>query len=203
MIPYVTSDQVSAVSNLFVAVAASLAAWQGIKSLQLWRRERVGSRRIELAEDALFELYRAQHAIQAIRSPMSYSSEYEGRENDDLESPVQTHGRNLGYTVFERMKKYQEQFDALYVTSLRVKAVFGDAVFEPFSDIRKSFGKVRVAAHMLYITPDEGYKDHEFRQKLEWDIWDIGSEKLDSIEQQVKSAIVEAEKLLTPYLKPI
>ncbi len=134
---------------------------------------------------------------------MSYSSEYEAREKEELESPAQIQGRNLGYTVFERMKRYQEQFDALYVTSLRVKAVFGDAASEPFTRIRKCYGKVRVAAQMLYMTPDEGYRDQAFRQKLEWDVWDIESDNPDSIEQQIKAAIVEAEKLLAPYLKPV
>jgi len=134
---------------------------------------------------------------------MSYSSEYDGREKDELESAAQAQGRNLGYTVFERMKRYQEQFDALYVTSLRVKAVFGDSAFEPFSNVRKCYGKIRTAAQMLYMTPDEGYRDQDFRQKLEWDIWDIDSDKPESIERQIRAAIIEAEKLLAPYLKPV
>ncbi|HMO75398.1 MAG TPA: hypothetical protein PKD48_08650 [Sphingopyxis sp.] len=201
MIPYVTSDQVSAVSNALVAVAACLAAWQGIKSLQLWRRERVGGRRIELAEEALFELYRAQNAIRSIRSPLSYSSEHEGREKEDHESPAQARGREQGYTVFERIKRHQQQFDALYVISLRVKAVFGDIAFAPFGIVRTCFGRVRVSAQMLYDTPYEGYEDREFRQKLERDIWDIDSEDPDSIEQKMKRAVTNAEEILAPYLK--
>ena len=200
MVPYITTAHVEAIGNVGVALAAGFAAWQGVKSLNAWRRERIGIRKIELAEEALIHIYQAENAFSAIRSPIGDSSESENREHSPDESPAQRHARDLAHAVWERMQKQQQVFENLYSTSIKVKAVFGAEAFEPFAIFRRCFGRVRVAAQMLFRTPYEGYNDRQFVQKLEADIWDMDGNE-DSIEGQLKKAVASLEKTLGNHLR--
>lgn len=201
MIPFLSIDHFSAIANLGLACAAGFASWQGVKSLKVWRSERIGGRHIELAEEALIQFYEVENALNVIRSPMSWSSETDQREIIEGESNSQKHGRDIAFTTMKRMELSQETFNKFYATSLKVKAVLGPEYHEPFSVIRKCYGEVRTSAHMLFRTPFEGYQDNKFKQKLEHDVWNIERTDPESIEQRVKSAVEAAEANFTKILK--
>ncbi|WP_417609136.1 hypothetical protein [Parasphingorhabdus sp.] len=201
MIPYLTIDHFSALADLGIACAAGFAAWQGVKSLKVWRSERIGGRHIELAEESLIQFYEVENALNVIRSPMSWSSETDPREVDEGESRAQKYAKDIAFTTFKRMELSQETFSKFYATSLKVKAVLGPEYHEPFTVIRKCYGEVRVSAQMLFQTPFEGYEDSEFRQKLEQDVWNMERTDPQSIEQRVKLSVEAAEANFTKILK--
>ncbi len=203
MIPYLTVDHVSALSDLGVAGAAIFAAWQGIKSLEIWRNERIGSRKIELAEEALLSLYEVQNALRAIRSPFGYMGEADGREAGDAESPAQKRYRDIGYIAFERAKRHQEKFDKLHLISLRVRAVFGESFSKPLEDVRQTIETVRISAQSLYEVPYQGFEDRDFLNELQGDVWALGSKDLEDgkIGKLVLDSVGDAEKLFGPSLE--
>ena len=75
------------ISNVAVAAAALFASWLAWKGLSTWKRDTVGRRRIELAEDTIADFYEARDIITAIRNPFSYGGEAEQREGRDEEKP--------------------------------------------------------------------------------------------------------------------
>lgn len=201
MIPYVTADHVSALSDLGVAGAAIFAAWQGIKSLGVWRNERLGSRKIEIAEEALTQFFKVDHALKAIRSPIGSASESDDREAGAAESAAEKNGRDLGHATWKRMQSYADLFQEFYTTSLKLKVYFGDEIYEECEKVRMAHHRIRVAAQMMFNTPYDGYQDQKFREKLERDIWNMESEDDESIEQIMKSVVQKAEALLAPHLR--
>jgi hypothetical protein len=103
--------------------------------------------------------------------------------------------------VFKRLQEHQDLFSKFYVTSLRIKAVFGPETYEPFAEVRKCFGEVRVAAMMLQRTPYEGYNDREFADKLERSVWNMESDDDEAIEKRIKIAVAKAEANFSKVLK--
>jgi hypothetical protein len=198
MIPYLTVDHVSAISDVGVASAAIFAAWQGIKSLEVWRSERIGSRKIELAEEALLGLYEVQNALRAIRSPFGYVGEADGRNAVDGESNRQKHHRDIAYIAFERANAQQEHFDKLHLLALRVKAVFGEEYATPLEKARQTIDTIRISAHTLMAAPYEGFDDQEFVRQLEGDVWAMGSKDLEEgrIGWTISQSVTEGERLL-------
>jgi hypothetical protein len=203
MIPYLTVDHVTALSDIGVAGAAVFAAWQGIKSLQIWRNERIGSRKIELAEEALLGIYEVQNALRAIRSPFGHTGESAERQVDDGESPAQKRNRDIGFIAFERSKSHQEKFDKLHILSMRVKAVFGEMHSKPLEDARQTINTIRIAAQSLYEVPYGGFEDREFEKNLESDVWALGSRDLmeGKIGKVILDSVAEAERLFGPSLE--
>lgn len=201
MLTQVPTELISSFADVGVAGAAIFAAWQGIKGLNAWRTEQLGTRKIELAEEALTHFYQIEHAFDHIRSPISDASESEDRVEQGHESSAQKHARDIAHTTWKRLNAQADLFQSFYVTGLTLRAHFGEEIYDQCKNVRRCFGRVRVAAQMLYDTPFNGYADHEFRQKLEADIWDMRSEDSESIEQIIKSAVSKAESVLGGHLK--
>ena len=200
MIPYLTVEHVSAIADVGVALAAAFAAWQGVKSLSAWRREKVGGRKMELAEEALVQFYQIEQAFNEIRSPIGDASEHADRGSETGESQIQKFNRDLGHTVWKRMTNHKDLFSEFYKTGLKLRALFGDEAYSSCLEIRKCFGEVRVGAQMLFRTPYEGYRDPIFQSKLEAFIWNMESEDSSSVEVRVRQSVLKAEKLLSPHL---
>lgn len=202
MIPYLTTAHAGALGDLGVAGAAIFAAWQGVKGLNAWRHERLGTRRIELAEEALTQFYQVDHAIKAIRSPIGDQSESADREAEDHETGAQKSGRDLGHVTWKRMQTHQDLMNDFYATGLKLKAFFGDELYDECMTVRRCFHRIRVAAQMLFTTPYEGYQDHAFRTRLEQDIWDMNRTDDDAIEHIMQGVLERSDAILVPYLNP-
>ena len=55
-----TPDWVSAIANVLTALSAAVAAGFGVRSLNAWRRETIGRRKVEVAEETLTSFYRVR-----------------------------------------------------------------------------------------------------------------------------------------------
>jgi len=54
---------VEAIGALLTGLATVLAGWAALRSLDAWRRETVGRRKAELAEEVLAQFYRARDIL--------------------------------------------------------------------------------------------------------------------------------------------
>ena len=68
-------------------IAASVASFAVIYGVNAWRREYVGKRKIELAEEVLALFYEARDVISYIRNPFSVAGEGSTRNAAPNESP--------------------------------------------------------------------------------------------------------------------
>ena len=184
-------------------VAAGIAAGTVIFGVSAWRREYVGRRRIELAEEVLALFYEARYVISAIRNPFGFVGEGSTREADPKESPEEKQISDNAYKVFERYNKHQGLFSKLHSMRYSYMAQFGKDSAKPFDDLREIINDIFEAATMLpYYWQRQGHtpwKSEEERQnhldemhKYERVFWHLGKD--DPIEPRVDAIISDIEK---------
>ncbi len=118
-------------SYIAVIIAAGVAIW-GIRA---WKREFVGKRRIELAEEVLSHFYEAKDAIRAIRSIVIYSGEGDSYKYSDSESDEEIEINRNAYVTYERNQKYHELFARIWAVRYRFAAYFGKDKIKPIDDL--------------------------------------------------------------------
>jgi hypothetical protein len=144
-------DWVSAVANLTIALAAAIAAWQGVKSLTAWRREAVGRRRIELAEEILADFYEARDHFSWVRSPGGFGSESEGRPGREEEDEDVRKDLDMYYRPIKRLSDFADFFAKVSTRRYRVIAAFGADRAKPYDELNAIHARITSAAHMLMM----------------------------------------------------
>jgi len=158
-------------TNILESISIIIAAWAVIIGVNAWRREYVGKRRLELAEEVLELFYEARDVISYIRNPFSVSGEGSTRNSAPNESPEGKQINDNAYVVFERYNKRQDLFNKLYAMRYRYMARFGKDAAKPFDDLRKIVNEIFLSARMLsYYWEQQGRRqwknDQEFQDHL-------------------------------------
>jgi len=174
------------------ALMASLAVLFGVNA---WRRDFVGKRQIELAEEVLSLFYRARDAISHMRSPMAYSTESEHIVPVDGESPDRTHARRSVAPLYKRYEGYSELFADIHAARYRFMARFGDDDGKPFDDLRKTLNEIFVAADMMVMTAGDSRSDDARQRWLSYTnkVWGQGED--DQITLKVNAAVRNLEEI--------
>jgi len=164
-----TSALIDGILSVLTPLATFVAALTAIYGINAWRREHIGKRRIELAEDTLAAFYEAADAISAIRHPLSYSSETEDVERGENESEAQFQARKNASVVFKRYNDRSELFNRLHAMRYRFMAIIGKDEAAPFNNLNKITHEITVAARMLArLWPRERFQtQEEYEQHLE------------------------------------
>ncbi len=118
-------------SYVAVIVAAGVAIW----GIWAWKREFVGKRRIELAEDVLALFYEARDAIRAIRCIKIYDNEGDSYDPHESESPEEIKINQDAFVTYERDQKYQKCFGKIWAVRYRFAAYFGKDKKKPIDDL--------------------------------------------------------------------
>jgi hypothetical protein len=181
------------VPDWIVAVAAALAAWQGIKSLSAWRREEAGRRRMELAEVALSEFYEARDIFKWVRSPTP-------PDDDDDSSEVQS-PRDIYSPILRRLAEDGDFFGRMRARRYRVQALFGAGAIEPYDIMNGVHVDVTQAAKMLIQTPDSAQGAADRKRSALWEdtVWDDAEEE-DEINGRIDLAVRKAEAVFRPQI---
>ncbi len=190
------------VSLTITDVSIFLAIWVAIYGIDSWRREFVGKRKIELAEDTLTLFYEAADAMHQIRSPMGYSSETDTVEKQDYESKEAYEARKKASVIFYRYNQHEKLFNKLHAMRYRFMAQIGKEKAKPFEDLYALVNKVVVSARMLSQLWAKSYhRDHDnFEKHLEkvfkqeaifWE----GLEDDDPINPLLNQVITDIEKI--------
>jgi hypothetical protein len=136
-------------ADLLQSMSVILACLTIILGVDAWRREFIGKRKIELAEDALTRFYEARDAIARIRSPFSTTAEGSERKKSSGELPEQSELLDRAYVVFARYEKEQELFNHLYVLRYQVMARIAVSAAQPFDELRKIVNDIFRSANIL------------------------------------------------------
>lgn len=129
-------------SNLAILITA-ITAFYGINS---WRREMIGKRKYELAEEVLSNAYEIQVNMQFIRKTIR--SPEEGKTyiyKEELQAKG-NHFSKIGYIVKERYNLTKEPFISLEKLAFRFKALFGHSNTVPIFEILQIRNEVIEAA---------------------------------------------------------
>ena len=190
------------------AGAVIMACWAIISGIGAWKREFIGKRQIELAEQVLAKFFEIKDAIAMIRSPFSNLDEGKTRKRGDYELPEVSQLLDRGYIVFERYSKKETVFADFMMLKYRFMASFGAEAEQVFADTNAVLNSIFVSAQMLSthywqrqgrvpMEPDE-FAQHlaEMRQH-ERVYWDHGSE-----DDEVRVKLASIQERLDALVKP-
>ncbi len=188
------------------AFAVFAACWAIISGIGAWKREFIGKRQIELAEQVLAKFFEIRDAVAFIRNPFSQSSEGSTRRRADHETPEQAQLLDRGYIVVERYAKKESAFVEFSTLKYRFMASFGPSTEAIFSETNSVLNSIFISAQMLatYYWQRQGrvkMEQDEFQRHLdemhkhEGVFWDIGTEtdevrtKFNAIQAKLEAAV--------------
>ena len=138
-------DALDLLQSTSIVFAALMAAY----GLDAWRREYVGKRKMELAEEVLALCLETREIISYIRSPGGFRGEGETRKADLNEPESVRLARNLAFVPIERHNQHLDKLNRLWALSYRYRAQFGDEAAKPIEDLRLAISKIKSSCHLL------------------------------------------------------
>ena len=186
--------------NYIKEISLIFGIFIGIYSINSWRREHIGKRKIELAEDTLSLFYEAKDAILHIRHVLSYGNETSDVERLEGEPDKNYEARKKASIVFIRYNTHQELFSKIHALRYRFMAQIGKDKAKPFEDLRNVINEILTSARMLSILwAKERFRTEEQEQK-HWDeveqfekvFWDH-MDANDPINPKIDAIITEIE----------
>ena len=161
-------DAVKILESIAIILASLIASGTVIYGVNAWRREYIGKRKLELAEEVLALFYEARDVISYIRSPFGFAGEGSTRNAAPNESPEEKQINDNAYVVFERYNKRQDLFNKLYSMRYRYMAQFGKDSAKPFDDLHKIVNEIFVSARMLsHYWKEQGRRQWQSQAEFE------------------------------------
>jgi hypothetical protein len=176
-----------------VALGVLAACWAIIAGIDAWKREFIGKRRIELAEQLLAKFFEVKDAVAYIRNPFSNSEEGKSRQRSGSELADEAELLDRGYVVVERYTKKESVFAEFNALKYRCMAGFpsheAESIFtDTFSTVNSIFSSARqLATHYwkrqgrVVMSPKEFQRhlDEMHRHEASSGIWMTGRMKSD------------------------
>jgi hypothetical protein len=195
------------ITEIAQTVAIISACWTIISGVGAWKREFIGKRRIELAEEVLATFFQIKDSIAQIRNPFSNTTEGKSRQKNEHESAIESQLLDRGFTVFERYEKNKECFIKFNTLKYRFMATFGHNSEEVFTETLHILNRIFVAAEMLstHYWKRQGnveMEPAEFQQHLddmrreEKIFWEY------SKDDEINTQLIEIQKKLELITKP-
>jgi hypothetical protein len=199
------------IATIVQSIAVISACWAIISGVGAWKREFIGKRQIELAEQVLAKFFEVKDAIAFIRSPHARFDEGKSRKRSDGETREASELLDRAYIVVERYEKRQNIFTEFNILKYKCIASFGSAVENIFVDTNKALNSISISAHMLgsYYWQQQGYMlaEEERIQKFidemhhhESIFWEMGSEA-DVIRKQLEDIQARLEAITAPCFR--
>ncbi len=186
--------------QLITYISAIITLWVAIYGIDSWRREHIGRKRSDTAEETLALMYEAADAIEHIRHPASSGTEHDKIDRGENESESQWRARQNANVAFVRYNQHQELFNRLHAMRYRFMAQFSKGEAKPLIEIRKVVDEVLTSANILsrlwprdHFRTNEQWQGHlEQIEKYEAKFWSMLSDE-DELANRVKAAVTEME----------
>lgn len=185
-------------STILQALAVVVTAYFASRSLSAWRRQLVGKRKLEVAEDMLLAAYKGRGALSHVRNPIAFG-EGRARPREQDERPNLANLKDSYFTPLARMQALEEDFAQWSKVRFLADAYFGQEGAAPFDAIRKAYATVTISARMLVMTAGDLTPQDPRKVQWEADIWDTGTSD-DPIRLSIDAAVRQVETACRPYL---
>jgi hypothetical protein len=194
--------------TLAEAGAVIMACWAIVSGIGAWKREFIGKRQIELAEQVLAKFFEIKDAIAMIRSPFSHSEEGKTRKRSEHESAETSQLLDRGYIVFERYSTREAVFAEFNTLKYRFMASFGAGAEQIFVDANTILNSIFASAQMLGthywqrqgrvpMDADEAKEHLSEMQRHQRIFWDHGTDD-DEIRQKLSAIQGNLDTLVKP-----
>jgi hypothetical protein len=188
---------------LIQAISVAVTAVFAILSLNAWKRQMIGKRRIEVAEEALLAVYKAKSAMGFIRNSMSFGGEGAGRPRGNSETEAIAQAKDTYFVQLKRIQDTSGDFAELEKMRLLCQVHFGRRP-KPFDAIPKARHTVAVSSRLLVDLAGET-GEQAFRERLKADVWEgygsNGKAEEDAIVKSVAAAVADVEGICRRHLK--
>lgn len=179
---------------------ASIAAVIGINA---WKREHLGKRRIELAEEVLVHLYKAEQVLRRIRMPYFHPGEGSTRKGHDDETEEDRELYNSAFIIMERYNKNIDTFKPIWALQYKFKAVFGSEDYRVFEEFESLFWTIRDAwIERAQLLKKRRELEEGSKELSEWEVrWRANmrvytaADQDDPIAHQISSVIRKVERI--------
>ena len=183
-------------------IAVIIGICIAIYNINSWRREHIGKRKIELAEDTLTLFYEAADVIHYLRHPFSFASETEDIERVNGESEDAYQARKNASVLLKRYNEHQELFSRIHAMRYRFMVQIGKEEAKSFDDLRKIINEVLASARRLsrlwarsrFRTEKEKVNHQQKVKKYEAVFWENSIEE-DPINPRVKKVLLDIERI--------
>ena len=201
------------IATIAKLVAIISACWAIVSGVGAWKREFIGKRKIELAEQVLAKFFEVRDAVSFIRSPFSNTLEGNTRERREGETKAESELLDPGYVVFERFHKREQCFVEFSTLKYRFMASFGHDAGGAFNEVTKIVNSIFVSARMLSthywqrqgrvaMTEDEFKKHLDEMHRHEARYWEISPD--DEINKQLSEVQSFLEQVTAPcFQEPV
>jgi hypothetical protein len=184
------------------AVAIIVTAGFAIAGLHSWRRQTLGKRRVEVAEETLVLVHKIRNAITFVRLPVHGPDEGRNRPRSG-EQPDFEKVRDSYYVPIERLRSYDDDFARLERQRFLCETYLSAEAAGPLrilSDTRRSI--LAAARGLLAFPTDRPLTAEQVADAGRWEavIWDF-SEPGDSIAKGLEAAVRRVEEMCAPYLR--
>jgi hypothetical protein len=193
------------IATIAQIVAVISACWVIITGVGAWKREFIGKRQIELAEQVLAKFFEVKDAIAYIRNPFASSDEGKTRQRLAGETTAESELLDRGYIVVERYSKKENIFAEFNTLKYKFMASFGLETQKIFIDTNKALNSIFVSARMLsmhywqrqgrvQMDHDEFQRHLDEMRRHEGIFWDIDSDadeihiQLNAIQDKLEQA---------------
>ena len=196
------------VATIAQAVAVISACWVIISGVGAWKREYIGKRQIEIAEQALAKFFEVSDAIAFIRNPFASSEEGKTRKRNEHELSTESELLDRGYIVVERYGKKENIFLEFNTLKYKFMATFGSDNKDIFTDTNKILNSIFSSARLLatHYWPRQGrlpmggdeFKKHlEDMSRHEGIFWDVLNDD-DEIRRKLKEIQDRLDRVTAP-----
>ena len=190
------------------AIAIVAACWAIISGVGAWKREFIGKRKIELAEEVLATFFEVKDAIAYMRNPFSSGNEGKTRQRSDNERQEESELLDRGYIVYERYNDKKDTFTKFSTLKYRFMASFGSETESIFSETSRVLNSIFVSAQMLathywqrqgrvQMSEDEFKRHLDEMHRHEGVFWDRMKD-----EDEIRSKLQEIQERLDSTTKP-
>jgi hypothetical protein len=194
--------------TLAQAGAVVMASWAIVSGVGAWKREFIGKRKIDLAEQVLAKFFEVQDAIAFIRNPFASGTEGQTRQKGAAETPAETELLNRGYIVVERYQHKEQVFAEFNILKYKFMASFGKETESIFTDTNCALNSIFISARMLashywqrqgrvHMESDEFERHLQEMHRHEGIFWDTQSAD-DEIRTQLKAILDRLEAVTAP-----
>lgn len=201
-------DVMESIAEIGQAVSVIAASWAIISGVGAWKREFIGKRKIELAEEVLASFFEIKDVIASMRNPFSSGDEGQSRKRSENETNDESELLDRGYIVFERYESRKEVFVRFNTIKYKFMAAFGSETEDIFTDCNRVLNSIFVSARQLatHYWQRQGripMEEDEFQRHLnemhrhEGIFWDSMDEK-DKIRKTLQSIQNRLEAVTKP-----
>jgi len=189
-------------SGILRDIAVIIGIGIAIYNINSWRREHIGKRKIELAEDTLTLFYEAVDVIHYLRSPGSFASETKDIKQMNGESEDAYQARKNASVLLKRYNEHKELFSRIHAMRYRFMVQIGKEEAKPFDELRKIILELISSARRLsrlwarshFRTEEQWTKHQQDVKKYESVFWEGWSEN-DSINPRVEKVLSDIERI--------